>query len=316
MALKVKSSTTLVTGASGLIGAALCQALSKSAKVIPCSRNPMGAGWVKYDATQPIDYDFGVDVIVHAASPASPDLFVSNPVETLMANVYGLQQLLEYARRCGAKKVVYVSSSEVYGNVPPREDGFLETDYGFVDVLNPRSSYPMGKRAAETLCASYVAEYGLDVSIVRPGHIYGPTCSEKDKRVSSAFPWLAARGLPIVMKSDGAQIRSYTHADDCAQAIIKVIECGQPGEAYNIASRCGKCSIRQMAEIVAQAGGVDLRIELPGAAEASAFNPMNNSCLDPSKLEALGWHGEISPKRGFEEAVMALRKKLENKERK
>lgn len=302
--------TVLITGASGLIGSALYQSLQEVSEVIPCSRNPICNGWVKYDATQPVDFDFGVDVIVHAASPASPDFFVSKPVETLMANVYGLQQLLEYARRCGAKKVVYVSSSEVYGNVPPREDGFLETDYGFVDVLNPRSSYPMGKRAAETLCASYVAECGLDVSIVRPGHIYGPTASEKDKRVSSAFPWLAARGLPIVMKSDGAQIRSYTHADDCARAIIKVIESGRPGEAYNIAARCGRCSIRQMAEIVARAGGVELKFELPSGVEAAAFNPMNNSCLDPSKLEALGWRGEIEPEKGFTETVSALRSRI------
>lgn len=302
-----KDMCVLVTGASGLIGAALCDALRAQVAVIPCGRNPKDKSWVTYDATRPVEFDFSVDVIVHAASPASPDLFVSEPVETLMSNVYGLQQLLEYARRCGAKKVVYVSSSEVYGQVPPRENGFVENDYGFVDVLSPRSSYPMGKRAAETLCASYVAQYGLDVSIVRPGHIYGPTCSEKDKRVSSAFPWLAARGLPIVMKSDGEQIRSYTHADDCARAIITVIEKGVAGEAYNIAARCGKCSIRQMAEIVACAGGVELMIELPSGVEVAAFNPMNNSCLDPSKLEALGWYGEISPNDGFVETVKKIK---------
>ena len=306
----MRYNSVLVTGAGGLIGSALCQLLRGVTKVIPCSRNPACEGWVKYDALQPVDYDIGVEAIVHAASPASPDLFVANPVETLMANVYGLQQILEYARRCEAKKVVYVSSSEVYGNAPPRENGFLETDYGLIDVLNPRSSYPMGKRAAETLCVSYVLEYGVDVSIVRPGHVYGPTCSEKDKRVSSAFPWLAARGLPIVMKSDGSQIRSYTHADDCARAIIKVLERGRAGEAYNIAARCGKCSIRQMAEIVAKAGGVDLKLELPSGMDEVAFNPMNNSCLDPSKLESLGWHGEIDPRTGFAETVNLLKRKI------
>lgn len=308
----------LVTGANGLIGAAFCAEMGDSAEVIRAVRNPSSFpttttsnyNYILYDATKPVDFDFAADVIVHAASPASPELFVAKPVETMMANVYGLQQLLDYARRCGAKKVVYVSSSEVYGQVPPREEGFVESDYGFVDVLNPRSSYPMGKRAAETLCAAYVAQYGLDVSIVRPGHIYGPTCSEGDRRVSSAFPWLAARGLPIVMKSDGAQFRSYTHAEDCARAIRTVIERGLPGEAYNIAARCGKCSIRQMAEIVAKAGGVELRMELPSGAEAAAFNPMNNSCLDPSKLEALGWRGEITPEQGFSETVQKLKEKI------
>ena len=295
----------LVTGSTGLIGAALCEELRKEGyDVVPCSRA------TGYDATKPIGFDYEVDAIVHAASPASPDRFVAEPVETMMANVYGVEQILEYARTHGVKKVVYVSSSEVYGKTPPRENGFVETDYGFVDVLSPRSSYPMGKRAAETLCAAYVAQYGLDVSIVRPGHIYGPTCSEKDKRVSSAFPWLAARGLPIVMKSDGSQIRSYTHAADCARAIIAVLEKGIAGEAYNIAARCGKCSIREMAEIVAKAGGVELRMELPSGAEAAAFNPMNNSCLDPTKLESLGWKGEITPEVGFAETVKILKERI------
>lgn len=300
----------LVTGANGLIGAALCAALRDRAEVVAAVRKPVREGEVAYDATRPVDFDFPADVIVHAASPASPDLFVANPVETLMANVYGIQQLLDYARRCGTKKVVYVSSSEVYGLSAPRENGFVETDYGFVDILSPRASYAMGKRAAENLCASAVAQYGLDVSIVRPGHIYGPTCSEKDKRVSSAFPWIAARGLPIVLKSAGDQLRSYTHADDCAQAILTVIEKGLPGEAYNIASRCGRCSIREMAEIVAQAGGVELKMELPREAEAKAFNPMNNSCLDPGKLESLGWRGKIDPAHGFAETVLVLKRKI------
>ena len=300
----------LVTGANGLIGAALCAALRDSADVVAAVRKPVRDGEVAYDATRPVDFDFSVDAIVHAASPASPDLFLSNPVETLMTNVYGLRQLLAYARRCGAGKVVYVSSSEVYGASAPREDGFLETDYGFVDILSPRASYAMGKRAAETLCAAAVAQWGLDVSVVRPGHIYGPTCLEKDKRVSSAFPWLAARGLPIVMKSAGEQLRSYTHADDCARAIVTVLEKGLPGEAYNVASRCGKCSIRRMAEIVARSGGVELKTALPGEAEARAFNPMNNSCLDPSKLEALGWRGTIDPESGFAATVLALKERI------
>ena len=296
--------TYLITGSTGLIGAALCEELAGKARVIPCCRAN------GYDATRPIAFDYDADVIVHAASPASPQLFVQNPVETITANVYGIQQLLEYARRKRVKKVIYVSSSEVYGRIPSRENGFVETDYGFVDLLNARSSYPMAKRASETMCAAYVAEYGLDISIVRPGHVYGPTCNEKDQRVSSSFPWLAARGKPIVMKSDGAQIRSYTHATDCAKAIITVAEKGKAGEAYNVASRCGKCSIRRMAEIVAEAGNVELRIELPTGTEANAFNPMNNSCLDPSKLEELGWIGEITPEAGFKQTVEKLKEKI------
>lgn len=315
-----KYSRVLVTGASGLIGTPLVNfLLSRDVRVIVAGRDERKlqgrfggqvVTCVAYDALLPVQFDFDVDVIIHAASAASPELFVKSPVETMWANVFGVRELLEYARRVHARKVIYVSSSEVYGKATPREDGFKEEDYGFVDVLNPRSSYPMGKRAAETLCASYAKEFGVDVSIVRPGHIYGPTASPKDQRVSSAFAWAAARGEPIVMKSAGTSRRSYTHADDCASAIMTVVERGSPGEAYNIANRAGVCSIRQMAEIMSDAGGVELRIEAASAVEQAAFNPMDNSCLDPTKLEGLGWSGRIGYEDGFRQTVIEIKKRI------
>lgn len=318
-------STVLITGASGLIGSALVEYLAsqrgkngRPVMIYAAGRNVHAlelkfddrVKCVTYDALKPIDFDFDVDVAIHAASPASPELFVGKPVETMWANVFGIHELLEYARRVNARKVVYVSSSEVYGKAASRETGFREEDYGFVDLLDARASYPMGKRAAETLCVSYAKEYGVNVSIVRPGHIYGPTASPNDRRVSSAFAWAAARGEPIVLKSSGTSRRSYTHADDCASAIMAVVEKGLVGEAYNIANRQGECTIRQMAEIMADEGGAKLRIDAPDLVEAAAFNPMDNSCLDPSKLESLGWRGQIPYEEGFRQTVRMLRSRL------
>ena len=319
--------TILVTGASGLIGSALVESIAAqnrqntgmmpriyaAGRDVQTLRQKFGnkVDCVAYDALKPVDFSLDFDLIVHAASAASPELFVQNPVETIWANVYGVRELLEYAKSGRARKIVYVSSSEVYGKATPRETGFREDDYGFVDVLDVRSSYPIGKRAAETLCVSYAKEYGVDVSIVRPGHIYGPTASAKDRRVSSAFAWAAARGEPVVLKSAGASRRSYTYCSDCATAIMTVAEKGLAGEAYNIANRHGVCSIRQMAEIMADAGGVELRMGAPSASESSAFNPMDNSCLDPTKIEALGWRGEVGYKEGFQQTVYAIKRKIE-----
>ena len=312
--------SVLLTGATGLIGSAVAERLVSDSRcrVIAACRNisrvrdkfGYSGECIYYDALTSVNFNINVDVIIHAAGLASPELFVSRPVETMMANVFGVKELLEYARRVQAKKVIYVSSSEVYGKAAPRKDGFREDDYGFVDVLDVRSSYPMGKRAAETLCVSYAKEYGVNVSIVRPGHIYGPTASPKDRRVSSAFAWQAARGEPIVMKSAGTSLRSYTHCDDCASAIMTVVEKGLPGEAYNIANRAGVCTIRQMAEIMADEGGVELKFENATEADAAAFNPMDNSCLDPTKLESLGWSGKIGYEDGFRQTVRRLRERI------
>ncbi len=316
----------LITGATGLIGRALVNYLleirrnteGRIAKIyaavrdIPRAKRFFGdeVEFVYYDALKEVRFNFHVDVIIHAASNASPNLFIDKPVETVLSNVFGIKELMDYARRNSVAKVVYVSSSEVYGKATPRINGFMEGDYGFVDVLDVRSSYPLGKRAAENLIVGYAAEYGVNASIARPGHIYGPTASPNDKRVSSAFAWHAAKGEPIILKSAGMSRRSYTHSYDCARGILTIADKGVPSEAYNIANREGVCTIRQMAEIMADEGQVEVKYECPEGKEKNAFNPMDNSCLDPARLESLGWKGEIGFEEGFRQTVRDIRKMI------
>ena len=165
--------------------------------------------FVLYDAAKTDNHiSVHADYIIHGASNAHPALVMKEPVETMMSNFLGMKYLLDYAKEQRTKRILYISSSEVYGN-KPGDEPFKEGQYGYIDLLNPRNSYSVGKRAAETLCASYAAEYGVESVIVRPGHIYGPTASPYDNRVSSAWAYQAAKGEDIIMKSDGAQMRSY-----------------------------------------------------------------------------------------------------------
>lgn len=263
--------------------------------------------FVPYDAgTEPAGFPEEAAYIIHGASNASPDRILKEPVETMVSNFIGLRNLLEYGRAHGCKRLLYISSSEVYGKkestAPYRED-----EYGYIDLLNPRNSYSVGKRAAETLCASYAAEYGTESVIVRPGHIYGPTASAKDKRVSSAWAYDAANGRDLVMKSDGAQLRSYCHCLDCASAILKVLLRGESGQAYNISNPESIISIREMAEILARAANVRLRTELPSETERRAFNPMSNSSLESGSLQKLGWRGCFDAETGFAHTIQTLR---------
>lgn len=171
--------------------------------------------YVHYDATKPLDFDFDVDYIIHGAGLASPELYVTKPVETMLSNFNGVLNLLEYARERGVKRMLYISSSEVYGQ-KETADAFEETKFGSIDVNAIRSSYSEAKRASEVLCKSYSSEYGVDTVMVRPGHIYGPTASPRDKRISSEFAYLASRGEKLEMKSLGLQKRSYVYCLDCA----------------------------------------------------------------------------------------------------
>ena len=264
--------------------------------------------FVPYDATK-LDNKFEVhaDYIIHGASNAFPSMIVKEPVETMLSAVLGVKGLLDYARDNGTKRILYISSSEVYGEKKDSEP-YRENQYGFIDLLKPRNSYSVGKRAAETLCASYADEYGVESVIVRPGHIYGPTASPYDNRVASAWSYAAAKGEDIVMKSDGAQIRSYCYCLDCASAMLKVLISGKNCTAYNISNPISIINIRQMAEILAESAGVRLTVETASESEKAGFNPMSNSALESNSLTELGWEGKFSAEEGFRHTVEILRK--------
>lgn len=320
----------LITGCTGLICSAVIDVLvrwnetnKKKIKILAAGRNEEKVNkrfypysqkdyfvFVPYDATSMNNnFQFECDYIIHGASNASPNHIVKEPVETMLNNFYGVKYLLDYVKKMSAKRLLYISSSEIYGkkehNRPSKTN-----DYGGIDILNPRNSYSISKCAAETLCSAYYDEYGVDSVIVRPGHIYGPTAQLSDNRVSSAWAYDAARGDDIVMKSDGSQVRSYCYCLDCASAILKILLKGQCAKAYNISNQDSIISIKQMAEILARAGNVTLRMEVPSLVDKKGFNPMCNSSLDSEDLLALGWNGIFTAKTGFNNTVKILREIL------
>lgn len=263
--------------------------------------------YIEYNASSlELSFSMDVDYIIHGASNASPNNIVREPVETMVGNFTGLLGLFNYARNKKASRVLYISSSEVYGKKAGVQP-YHEDEYGYIDLLNPRNSYSVGKRAAETLCASYAHEYGVESVIVRPGHIYGPTALKSDNRVSSAWPYIVTRGDDIIMKSDGSQKRSYCYCLDCASAILKVLLKGRNAHAYNISNPDSVVSIKEMAEFLAEAAGVRLIQLEPDEQEKKAFNPMSNSSLDSERLQKLGWRGIYDAKRGFGHTVKILK---------
>ena len=264
-----------------------------------------------YDILKPSSFPENIDYFIHGAGNAYPSVISKYPVETLTGSIYGLEQILHYAVEHKNTRVLYVSSSEVYGVLETNKP-IKENEYGFVDILNPRSSYSIGKRAAESLCSSFISEFNADCVIVRPGHIYGPTASKQDNRVSSAFMYSAAQGQNLVMKSKGEQIRSYCYCLDCASAIIVSLFLGETGEAYNISNKNSLCTINEMAEYFAKVGNVKLCFDLPSEREKNAFNPMLNSSLSSEKLESLGWEEFFSKEEGFEHSVAIIKELLKN----
>ena len=155
--------------------------------------------------------------------------------------------------------------------------------------MSVRSCYPSSKRAAETLCVAYAHEFGVDVSVARPSHVYGPCFTEGDKRVYAEFIRDVIGGDDIVMKSDGMKFRSWCYVVDCASALLYILLKGESGKVYNIADESSNKTIRELAIMVADIGGRQLRVELPPDAAATGGTPITKAVFDTSRLRGLGW---------------------------
>lgn len=324
---EIAGGSVLITGAAGLICSSVVDILFRYNDIHEKKIQILAAGrWQKemhdrfndmvdrddftfviYDASKNDNHiDVHTDYIIHGASNASPDMIIKEPVETMLSNFLGMKYLLDYAKESGTKRLLYISSSEVYG-AKPGDEPYKEGEYGYIDLLNSRNSYSIGKCAAETLCASYADEYGIESLIVRPGHIYGPTASPHDVRVGSAWAYAVAKGEDLVMKSDGSQIRSYVYSLDCASAILKVLLSGDNCHAYNISNPESIITIKELGELLAKAGNVTLKFDLPTEEEKKGFNPMRNSSLESTGLLDLGWKGCFNAEEGLKHTVEILK---------
>lgn len=319
---KLSGSNILVTGATGLIGGCLVETLLMNSKrdyqVYASGRNEDRARsrfkdftdnpafhFVKYDVMQPLQSDICFDYIIHAASNASPNFFAKSPVEVIKSNIDGVAHLMEYGLTHAMKRFLYVSSGEVYGEGDGR--AFSEDYSGYVDCTKPRSCYPSSKRAAETLCVSYAAEYGTDVVIARPCHTYGPHFTEQDNRVYAQFIRNVLRGEDIVMKSTGEQFRSWCYVVDCVSALLHILLKGINSEAYNIADADSNISIRELAETIASIGGRRVVIDVPNVDEKRGFNPVTKSVFSVVKLESLGWKPQNHIQSGLRNTIKEIK---------
>lgn len=334
---RLRDKTILVVGATGLIGSCIVDVLMQNPnrcyRVVAGGRNKARAekkfsaywedddfAFAEIDATYKMRdnllgmiwekaYDYlteRVDYIINAASNASPNYFKQQPVEVMLANIEGVKNLMEYGLSHNMRRMLYVSSGEIYGEGDGTE--FTEKSSGYVDCASVRACYPSSKRAAETLCMAYCAEYDADVVIARLSHTYGPGFTERDDRVYAQFIRNVLQGEDIVLKSKGEAYRSWLYVVDAAHAILRLLLDGEKGNAYNVAHSESNITIRQLAELVAKKAHRKVVFDIPSDVSQGNTTPITKATFNTDKLKALGWKPLFGVDEGFGHTIQEIKR--------
>lgn len=293
----------LITGATGLIGSTLVYsllALNKNIQITCPIRN-----LDKAKATYSEDFDSicfiecdlvsylsgltdkdNFQYIIHCASPTEGKYMTEHPVDTYMLAIDSTRAILEYARKVQTD-IVYVSSLEYYGQ--NFDDKLMTEDMqGYVNNTDPRSSYPLGKRAAEYLCAAYAKQFDLNVKVARLTQTFGAGVSADDNRVFAQFARSVIKGKNIVMHTKGESAKPYCYTTDCVSAILYILLKGEKGEAYNVANQETYISIKDMANFLCTHFNPQLRVVIEEHPEMG-YAPVTKLNLSTEKLKSLGW---------------------------
>lgn len=261
---------------------------------------------VVQDIAAPITIDGPIDFVFHGASAARPSLHAADPVGTIRANLSGTFNVLDLCVAKQASGFVFMSSAEVYGAQPAGTELIAEGSFGGFDILNPRACYSEGKRAAETISATYAEQHGLDCRVVRFGHIYGPGMALDDGRVQADFAANVVNGRDIVLNSDGTAVRTYTYVADAIAGMFTALLVGTE-MAYNVADPDGFVAIRRLAELFTQVRPeLGLKLVFTNEADARAYSPSKGQGLDSARLSALGWQPEVDLPTGLARMVDSL----------
>ena len=248
-----------------------------------------------------------IDYLFHAASNTHPVAYANDPIGTIVTNLIGLDNLLNFAAEHGCRRFLFASSNEIYGENRGDTELFDEKYCGYIDCNTMRAGYPESKRAGEALCQAYIRQKGLDVVIPRFTRSFGPTLLRTDTKALSQFLRKGVDREDIVLKSAGTQFYSYTYVCDAVSGFLTCLLKGTCGEAYNIADVSCDITLRDLAAAIADYVGTRVVFDLPDEVEAAGYSRATKARLDSAKLQALGWKAQFDIRTALAHTIDVMR---------
>ena len=256
------------------------------------------------------EIDVPINYIIHGASPTASIYFLEYPVETIKTAVLGTMNILEMAKEKAIDSMVYLSSMEIYG-VNFDSEKISEDHQCNLNTMNARNSYPESKRLCENLCSSYYAEYGIPVNSLRLTQTFGPGIKSDDKRIFAAFIHSHLKNQDIDLLTEGRTCRSYLYLADAVTAILTVLSSEVKNQAFNVANEETYCSIRDMADLVANkisCGHINVNINLGTQNSVQKFMPELYMNLSSEKLKKLGWTAKFNLVDMYKRTIQSMKK--------
>ncbi len=262
--MKTNRKRVLVTGGAGFLGSHLCEALLRAGNEVICVDNFYTSTKdnivhllsnphfevLRHDVTFPLFVE--VDQIYNLACPASPIHYQTDPVQTVKTSVHGAINMLGLAKRVKAR-ILQASTSEVYGD--PAIHPQVESYWGNVNPIGPRSCYDEGKRCAETLFMDYHRQHKVDIRIARIFNTYGPRMHPNDGRVVSNFIVQALTGEPLTIYGEGQQTRSFCYVADLIDGLMRLMAAPKDFTGPVNIGNPVEFTIRELAEMVIELTG-------------------------------------------------------------
>jgi nucleoside-diphosphate-sugar epimerase len=326
---RLKNKTVLISGANGFLPAYLVETLievntrfNANITIIGLVRNQEKAKarffkhlenklllLIVQDVCELISIDKKIDFIIHAASQASPKYYGIDPVGTLSANVIGTINLAKLGIKNNVESFLYFSSSEVYGELPESLMPVKENVFGFIDPARVRSCYGESKRMGETICVSYLHQFGLKAKIARPFHTYGPGMMLDDGRVYADFIANVISKKDIILNSDGSARRAFCYLTDATVGFFKILLEGKNGEAYNVGNPKEEYSILELAQLIISLRpelNLKVKVNLPVKDVNYIKSTVSKNSPNINKMNELSWNPNVSARDGFNRTIKSF----------